>query len=192
MSPHNRHAVRLHHYGIRDKNYRVSKILWQIEISKLSLMGSCYHIRSSTGYISWTSPVPGIQQWPPSRVSSSVPPFAEDCLLYRVIRDQQDKSLQTDLNHIQEWEREWPMYLIRTSANIWITNKRKVIQTPCNVHGQTFNETSKAKYLGVTIYNTLSYNISIKWRKRPVRLQPSWAEIFRAAQRMSWPNATSS
>ena len=44
----------------------------------------------------------------PSRVSSSARLFAADCLLYRVIRGQQDAaSLQTDLNHLQEWEREW-------------------------------------------------------------------------------------
>ena len=39
-----------------------------------------------------------------------------------------------------------------------ITNKQKVIQTSYNIHGQTLNETSKAKYLRVTIDNTLSWN----------------------------------
>ena len=39
----------------------------------------------------------------PSRVSSSVRLFADDCVLYRVIRDQQDAvSLQIDLNHLHE------------------------------------------------------------------------------------------
>ena len=40
--------------------------------------------------------------------------------------------------------------------HIRITNKRKVIQTSYNIHGQTMNQTSKAKYFGVTIDNTLS------------------------------------
>ena len=45
--------------------------------------------------------------------------------------------------------------------HIRITNKQKVIQTSYNIHGQTLNETSKAKYLGVTIDNTLSWNSHI-------------------------------
>ena len=42
--------------------------------------------------------------------------------------------------------------------HIQITNKRKVIQTSYNIHWQTLSETSKAKYLGVTLDNTLSWN----------------------------------
>ena len=42
--------------------------------------------------------------------------------------------------------------------HIRITNERKVKQTSYNIHGQTLNETSKAKYLGVTIDNTLTWN----------------------------------
>ena len=69
-----------------------------------------------------------------SRVSSSVRLFADDCLLYRVIRDQQDAvSLQTDLNHLQEWEREWQMVFNPDKCeHIRITNKPQVIQ-----HSQT-------------------------------------------------------
>ena len=34
--------------------------------------------------------------------------LTDDCLPYRVIRDQKDaESLQTDLDHLQEWERDW-------------------------------------------------------------------------------------
>ena len=87
----------------------------------------------------------------PSRVSSSIHLFADDWLLYRVIEDQQDAaSLQTDLNHLQEWEREWQMVFDPDKCeHIRITNKRKVIRTSYNIHGQTLNETSKAMYLGV-------------------------------------------
>ena len=103
-------------------------------------------------------------------------------------------SLQTDLNHLnhlQEWEREWQMvFNPDKSEHIRLTNKRKVIQTSYNIHGQTLNETSKAKYLGVTIDNTVSWNSHFDTVTKRAN-QPSSVEIFRAVQKMSRPNATS-
>ena len=76
------------------KTYPGSKVFSRIEISKLSLIGRHHHIRSSTRYSAWTCPVSGIHQWP--ALKSFL--FSDDCLLYRVIRDQQDaESLHTDL-----------------------------------------------------------------------------------------------
>ena len=45
--------------------------------------------------------------------------------------------------------------------HIRITNKRKIIQTTYKIHGQVLKETTKAKYLGVTIDKTLSLNSHI-------------------------------
>ena len=45
--------------------------------------------------------------------------------------------------------------------HIQITNKRNVIPTSYSIHGQTLKETSKAKYLGVTIDSKLSWNSHI-------------------------------
>ena len=46
----------------------------------------------------------------PSRVSSSVRLSADDCLLYRVIGDHKAaESLQTEIDHLQEREKDWQM-----------------------------------------------------------------------------------
>ena len=46
----------------------------------------------------------------PSRVSSTVRMFADDCLLYREIHDRNDsKVLQDDLDRLQDWEQDWLM-----------------------------------------------------------------------------------
>ena len=46
----------------------------------------------------------------PERVSSCVRLFADDCLLYRVIRTIQDHiALQEDLKNLEKWAAEWGM-----------------------------------------------------------------------------------
>ena len=94
-----------------------------------------------------------------SRVSSSVRLFADDCLLYRMIRDHQDAELlQADLDQLQEWEHEWHMLFNPNKCeHIRITNKRKTIQAAYTTHDQQLKETSKTKYFGVTIDSKLSW-----------------------------------
>ena len=99
----------------------------------------------------------------PSRISSSDQLFADDCQLYKVIRNQKNaESLQTDLDHLQEWERDWRMVFNPDECkHIQITNKRNVMKTSFNIHGQTLIETSKAKYLVVTKNSKLPWNYDV-------------------------------
>ena len=46
----------------------------------------------------------------------------------------------------------------RKCKHILVTNKRNIIQTSYNIHGQTLKETTQAKYLRVTLDNKLSWN----------------------------------
>ena len=44
----------------------------------------------------------------PDCVTSSVRLFADDCLLYRTIRKEEDHlTLQADLKHLEEWANKW-------------------------------------------------------------------------------------
>ena len=94
----------------------------------------------------------------PSIVSSTARLFADDCLLYRVISNPEDAaSLQEDIDRLQEWERYWQMvYNPNKCEHIRITNKRKIVQSTYKIHGQVLKETTKAKYIVVTIDRTLS------------------------------------
>ena len=96
----------------------------------------------------------------PARVSSTACLFADDCLLYRTINTEKDsRALQEDLDHLQEWEQDWQMMFNPDKCEmIRITNKRKVITGSYSIHGQTLKQTNKAKYLGVTLDNKLSWN----------------------------------
>jgi hypothetical protein len=55
--------------------------------------------------------------------------FADDCLLYRHIKTNEDTtSLQDDINSLQDWERDWQMHFNPDKGEvIRITTKRKII-----------------------------------------------------------------
>ena len=163
--PHQRLAAKLHHYGIRDQTLSWIKTFFADRSQQVVLDGK------SSSAAPVASGVPqGTVLGPllfliyindlPSRVSSSIRLFADDCLLYRVIKNHQDAELlQTHLDQLQERERDWQMLFNPDKCeHIRITNKRKIIQTSYTIHGQQLKETAQAKYLGVTIYSKLSWN----------------------------------
>ena len=55
----------------------------------------------------------------PSVISSKVRLFADDCLVYRVIKNRQDQiALQNDLNLLENWGSKWGMRLNAAKCNI--------------------------------------------------------------------------
>ena len=66
-------------------------------------------------------------------------------------------SLHDDLNKLQDWEADWQMHFNPDKCElIRITNQRK--QSTQRISSTTFN---RAKYLGLTFSNTLSWNSHI-------------------------------
>ena len=87
-------------------------------------------------------------------VSSEIRLFADNALLYRPIRSQDDvTSLQKDLENLQVWEDRWFMSFNPDKCEVLrITNKRKnILETDYTIHGSTLRTADNAKYLGVTI-----------------------------------------
>ena len=83
-----------------------------------------------------------------------------DYLVYRTIKTTDDAvSLPDNLDTLQQWEKDWLMSFNPDKCEvIRITNKKKIIDAKYTIHGQVLHETNRAKYLGVTIDNTLSWN----------------------------------
>ena len=96
----------------------------------------------------------------PCKVGSTARLFTNDCLLYRTINSDKDAAaLQDDLNQLQRWEQDWQMKFNPDKCEvIHITNKHKVISSTYKIHRQTLQQTNKARYLGVTIDSSLSWN----------------------------------
>ena len=109
---HERLGAKLHHYGVRGPTLN-----W----IKSFLAGRTQRVIVED-VASDTAPVTsGVPQWSvlgpllfliyindlPSKVNSTARLFAEDCLLYRHIKTNEDTtSLQDDLNNLQDWERD--------------------------------------------------------------------------------------
>ena len=94
----------------------------------------------------------------PSRISSTIRLYADDVILYKEINPEEDILLfQTDLSIIACWARDWLVSLnLSKCEHLTITNKRNPINSFYKLNDQVLRKVTKAKYLGVTINQTLS------------------------------------
>ena len=171
--PHERLLLKLHHYGIRGQLLSWVRDFLKGRTQQVVLEG----VKSITKSVS--SGVPqGTVLGPllflvfindlPVCVSSSIRLYADDALLYRSIKTQDDtEALHQDLTNIQEWERKWLMSFNTEKCEVLrISNKRKniIASIPYSIHGTALRTVDEAKYLGVTIHRTL------KWKSHVINI----------------------
>ena len=96
----------------------------------------------------------------PESTESDARLFADDCLLFRPIRNNRDTQiLQNDLNSMEEWENRWQMaFHPEKCVVIRVSNKRKPINARYTIHGHMLQEVDSSKYLGVTISKDLRWD----------------------------------
>ena len=98
----------------------------------------------------------------PETINSTPRLFADDCMLYRVIESQEDaEKLQQDLERLEAWEEKWSMQFAEEKCKVLrVTRKlpRNVIRKDYKIHKYSLEIVSSAKYLGVTIDSSLTFN----------------------------------
>ena len=99
----------------------------------------------------------------PESVASTCRLFADDSILYREIRSTDDTvKLQSDLNKLSAWEKDWGMSFNPSKCNIMhITRKRKPILSNYYLKGEQLEAVDSSKYLGVTISKDLTWHSHI-------------------------------
>ena len=92
----------------------------------------------------------------PDSVRSSVRLFADDCLLYRNIRTQQDHTiLQEDLQKLEVWAKDWEMcFNAKKSYILSIKNKS---QRHYNLSGHILQQVQYNTYIGLQISDDLKW-----------------------------------
>ena len=95
----------------------------------------------------------------PDCVKSPVRLFADDCVLYREIRNAQDASiLQQDLKALNRWEQTWLMEFNADKCFILnITRKRHPMLNKYQLHDTILQTVKTATYLGIEISNDLRW-----------------------------------
>ena len=90
-------------------------------------------------------------------VSSKVRLFADDCLIYRNIKNKEDRNaLQKDLNLLENWGNTWGMRFNVAKCNIMrVSRTRDPKLFSYSLTGQVLEEVIDSKYLGVTLSNNL-------------------------------------
>ena len=101
----------------------------------------------------------------PGGISSQVRLFADDTALYLTIKSEEDSSaLQKDLDTLSVWESKWDMQFNPSKCQVvQVTGSKskKPINSEYILHGQVLETVTCARYLGVDVSSTLSWNSHI-------------------------------
>lgn len=93
-------------------------------------------------------------------INSTTRLFADDCIMYRPINSPNDKvSFQSDLTKLVNWSHKWGMKFNATKCKVMrISRKRQPGKANYSMLGETLEEVSEEKYLGVILQNNLKWN----------------------------------
>ena len=99
----------------------------------------------------------------PSIVDSKVRLFADDCLIYRKIKNKEDQNLlQRDLNLLESWGVKWGMRFNAAKCNIMrVSRLRSPLEHEYTLTGKVLTEVTDTKYLGLTFSDNLDWSKQI-------------------------------
>ena len=99
-----------------------------------------------------------------SDIESEIRLFADDCVCYREIKDEEDKiKCQRDIDRLGFWARKWGIRFQPVKCNMMqLTRKRiKKVHASYILEGADLENVESIKYLGVTITSDLRCNTHV-------------------------------
>lgn len=99
----------------------------------------------------------------PDNISSKICLFADDCVIYRKITNQDDVALlQTDLNTIHSWCQTWNMELNISKCKSMRVSRTLLASPHYHLDNTPLESVSSYKYLGVNVCSNLSWNHHVR------------------------------
>ena len=99
-----------------------------------------------------------------SDIESEIRLFADDCVCYREIKDEEDTmKFQRDIDRLGSWARKWGMRFQPVKCNMMqLTRKRiKKIHASYTLEGTDLENVESIKYIGVTITSDLRWKTHV-------------------------------
>ena len=166
--PHGRLLRKLYHFGIRGNTHRwISSFL--LGRTQRVVVEGC-----TSDSVPVVSGVPqGSVQGPllfllfindlPDKIKSKARLFADDCIVYRLIKDPEDcADIQQDLHTLAKWESKRGMEFHPQKCSVMnLSRARSTIRYPYRLKGHTLESQDVTKYLGVDLQSTLSWKLHI-------------------------------
>ena len=166
--PHERLLKKLDHYGIRDSTQGWIKAFLSNRTQQVIVEGA------TSDTVPVISGVPqGTVLGPllflifindlPNCVQSRIRLFADDCILYRNIRSNEDTIvLQDDLNKLADWEQKWGMdFHPDKCSTLHVTRSKTPILQDYILKGHKLTSEASSKYLGVELHSDMSWRSHI-------------------------------
>ena len=163
--PHNRLLNKLDRYGNRNKTHTWISNFLTYRKQRVVIGGE---------HSTWTQVMSGVPQgtvlgpllfltyinYLPNNIHSSIRLFADDCVLYREIKNEIDsQELQKDLNSLMKWEYDWQMNFNPKKCFVMrLTHARHMTRFNYILGDKSLQETDTHPYLGVHITNDLTWN----------------------------------
>ena len=162
--PHERLAIKLRHYRIRDNllqwiqrflQARSQQVLVEGQSSTSAPVVSGVPQGTVLGPLLFLLYINDLLQ----KVNSTARLFADDSLLYLKISSTADTAaLQRDLDRLQQCEEDWQMSFNPSKCEVVrVTKRRNPVEAIYQIHGHDLTIAKTGKYLGVTISGNLSW-----------------------------------
>lgn len=163
--PHNRLLYKLHNYGITGNIHTwISNFLTQRR-QRVVVNGDhskWVHVRSGVPQGTVLGPLLFLIYLNdlPNNITSEMRLFADDCVIYRLIKCAQDIiNLQHDLNQLSLWQQKWQMHFnVSKCFVIKFTHAKKPTTHTYQLGNTILSETKSHTYLGIHLSNDLKWN----------------------------------
>ena len=128
------------------------KSFTKVKKNKMSACPSTYRLG--------TDSLPDLYNDLADEVCSQARLFADDTALFLTLESENDNStLQNGLNILSAWETRWDMGFNHSKYQVvHVTGSKKPVKRDYKLHGQVLESVTSARYLGLDISGSLSWN----------------------------------